>query len=144
MKETILLFGFSKERQGKLMRALLPLKMKIKGVGQEELWKPLGAHVGLIPPEAEEGQPESVSSQPKTRAGRREGDSRIQELGDEMLVMAGLTSTRIDAVLGALRKGKAGPIPYKAVLTESNQQWNAFELLEELKKEHERFTATEP
>ena len=131
MRETILLFGFSKERQSKLMRALLPLKMRIKRIEQEQLGQPLGVLAGQQPAEEKQSQGKAA-----------EGCG--QALGDEMLVMAGLTSARVDAVLAALRKGKAGPIPYKAVLTETNQQWNAWELLEELKQEHARFTEPYP
>ena len=141
MRETILLFGFSKERQSKLMRALLPLKMRIKRIEQEQLGQPLGVLAGQQP--AEEKQSSEKGAEEKQSQGKA-AEGCGQALGDEMLVMAGLTSARVDAVLAALRKGKAGPIPYKAVLTETNQQWNAWELLEELKQEHARFTEPYP
>lgn len=131
MKESILLFGFSGERQRKVVRALLPLKIKIKKVEPQELSMPLGVLAGLAPADA------ALSQEPVPQREQ-------WELGDEMLVMAGLGSTRVDAVLMALRRGKAGPVPYKAVLTEANQQWNAHELLLELKKEHARFSAETP
>ncbi len=141
MRETILLFGFSKERQSKLMRALLPLKMRIKRIEQDQLGQPLGVLAGQQP--AEEKQSSEKGAEEKQSQGKA-AEGCGQALGDEMLVMAGLTSARVDAVLAALRKGKAGPIPYKAVLTETNQQWNAWELLEELKQEHARFTEPYP
>ncbi len=141
MRETILLFGFSKERQSKLMRALLPLKMRIKRIEQDQLGQPLGVLAGQQP--AEEKQSSEKGAEEKQSQGMA-AEGCGQALGDEMLVMAGLTSARVDAVLAALRKGKAGPIPYKAVLTETNQQWNAWELLEELKQEHARFTEPYP
>ncbi|MCI8896125.1 MAG: DUF3783 domain-containing protein [Lachnospiraceae bacterium] len=141
MRETILLFGFSKERQSKLMRALLPLKMRIKRIEQDQLGQPLGVLAGQQP--AEEKQSSEKGAEEKQSQGKA-AEGCGQALGDEMLVMAGLTSARVDAVLAALRKGKTGPIPYKAVLTETNQQWNAWELLEELKQEHARFTEPYP
>ncbi len=141
MRETILLFGFSKERQSKLMRALLPLKMRIKRIEQDQLGQPLGVLAGQQP--AEEKQSSEKGAEEKQSQGKA-AEGCGQALGDEMLVMAGLTSARVDAVLAALRKGKTGPIPYKAVLTETNQQWNAWVLLEELKQEHARFTEPYP
>lgn len=151
MRETILLFGFSKERQSKLMRALLPLKMRIKRIEQDQLGQPLGVLAGQQPAEekqsSEKGEEEKQSQGKGAEEKQSQGKAAEgcgQALGDEMLVMAGLTSARVDAVLAALRKGKTGPIPYKAVLTETNQQWNAWELLEELKQEHARFTEPYP
>lgn len=54
----------------------------------------------------------------------------------EMMVMAGLTSKQVDTVILALRKTGAGRIDYKAVLTPTNQSWNALTLYGELAKEH--------
>lgn len=124
MKESILLFGFSGERQRKVVRALLPLKIKIRKVEPQELLQPLGVLAGSAPDAAPYQEP-AMETLPK--------------LEDEMLVLAGLGSARVDAVLMALRRGKVGPVPYKAVLTEANQQWNAQELLLELKKEHDLY-----
>ena len=55
-----------------------------------------------------------------------------------MMLMAGLSNTQVDLVLKAIRKSGAGPIPYKAVLTASNQEWNARKLFAEIKAEHEQ------
>ena len=55
-----------------------------------------------------------------------------------MIVFSGLTNAQLDYALSAIRRSDAGFIPYKAVLTMANQNWNAFELLEELKKEHKK------
>lgn len=120
MREAILLFHFTgMDRRNKLMRALLPLRLRIKEIAEEDFGKPIGY-----------------------LAGNRDIDSledagRKQEVPGEMLVMAGLSGQRIDQVLKAIRKSGIS-IPYKAVLTASNQNWNAGELYEELKKEHER------
>lgn len=53
------------------------------------------------------------------------------------LVMAGLASGRVDAVIYALRKGGVGRVDYKAVLTPVNQFWDAIKLYEEIAREHE-------
>ena len=121
MKETILLFHFSdKSRKNKLARALLPLRMKIREVAKEDYLQPVGYLAGNkeIPPSEESYQGE--------------------ELDGEMMLMAGLSNTQVDLVLKAIRKSGAGPIPYKAALTASNQEWNARKLFAEIKAEHEQ------
>lgn len=144
MKETLLLLGFSKERQSKLVRALLPLKMRIRRVEPDQYEEPLGALVGLEPTEGEKTQPGQDNETMPMGDEEQSTTKQTQPMEDEMLVMAGLSDRRVDAVLGALRKGKVGPIPYKAVLTAANQSWNGYELLAELKKEHARFTGETP
>lgn len=60
-----------------------------------------------------------------------------KELDGKMMVFAGLSGGRLDKVISLLRANPAcGKIPYKAILTDTNQSWNAFALLEELKMEH--------
>lgn len=123
MKETILLFQFDKARQQKLLRCLLPLKIRVKSVEACDFGKPIGYLAGIR--ELENAGPETG------------GEQEEQALSDEMLVMAGLTSPQIDQVLTAIRRSGIGFIPYKAVLTATNQSWDAFALLAELKREHE-------
>ena len=66
-----------------------------------------------------------------------------EELEKEMMVMAGLSSGRIDAVLMALRRSKSGRIDYKAVLTPTNSQWNSLTLYRELSREHAAMSGQE-
>lgn len=120
MKPSILLFQISKPQSVKLIRALLPLKIKIKKIRTEE-------HILPIKNLIDSGK-NTISDSSKIPA----------ELSDPMIVFAGLTNAQLDYALAAIRKAGAGPIPYKAVITPSNQDWNAFELLEELKIEHEK------
>lgn len=139
MRETILLFHFTdKDRRNKLMRALLPLRMKVKEILPEDYGKQMGYLAGLkefttqeekdfVKQLQTEGQPhmEDISAQ-----------NPSQEFPGEMMVMAGLGGGRIDQVLRAVRKSGIS-VPYKAVLTAANQTWNAWELFAEIKKEHE-------
>ena len=62
---------------------------------------------------------------------------------DEMAVMAGFTSSQVDAFIYALRKKGVGRIDYKAVLTSTNQNWNSVTLFHEIKKEHEAMSGIE-
>lgn len=120
VKETILLYGFKDgERLLKVKKALLLLGMRMKTVAPSEYSQPVGYLAGIkeIPP----------SSIPY------EGP----EFEKEMLVMGGLTSARIDAVIQILRKTGVGRIDYKAVVTPTNQVWDALRLYEEIAREHE-------
>lgn len=120
MKETILLYGFQDgERLTKTKKALLPLEMRIKQVQPCDYSQPVGYMAGL-----------------KEIPG---ADSPYEgpEFEKEMMVMAGLLSKRVDAVIYALRKAGVGRIDYKAVLTPTNQLWDALKLYEEIAREHE-------
>ncbi len=121
MREVILLFNFNdREKRNKVTRALFPLRIKIKEIEKKDYLNPMGYLAGN-----------------KELAGVEEVYTG-EELEGEMLVMAGLSSVRMDQVLKALRKSGAGSIPYKASLTPINQHWNVVKLFEEIKEEHER------
>lgn len=121
MREVILLFNFTdREKRNKVTRALFPLRMKIKEIEKKDYLNPIGYLAG----NKEQSRVEEVYTG--------------EELEGEMLVMAGLSSVRMDQVLKALRKSGAGSIPYKASLTPTNQHWNVVKLFEEIKEEHER------
>lgn len=51
-----------------------------------------------------------------------------------LLVLCGLKNNRIDRLLEALRKAEID-IPHKAVLTQTNANWNALQLAYELERE---------
>lgn len=60
-----------------------------------------------------------------------------QELDGQMMVFAGLAEEKLGGLLSLLRANpQCGRIPYKAVLTDTNKEWNAYVLMEELKREH--------
>ncbi|HIS25965.1 MAG TPA: DUF3783 domain-containing protein [Candidatus Pullilachnospira intestinigallinarum] len=124
MKETILLFHIEDPgRLSAIRRALLPLKLRVKVISPEDYCQPVGYLAG------------ASDIAPVSRTGEQE------EFSEEMMVMAWLPSRRVDQVLGALRRHGIGRINYKAVLTPENQRWDCRQLYEELKKEHEAFTA---
>ncbi len=121
MRETILLFHFSdKDRRNKLTRALLPLGMKIREVVREDYLQPAGYLAGN----------KEILPVDEIYTG--------EELAGEMILMAGLSNSRVDGVLKAIRKSGIGPVPYKAVLTPANQEWNVIKLFQEIKSEHEQ------
>lgn len=139
MRETILLFHFTdKDRRNKLMRALLPLRMKVREIQPKEYGRQMGYLAGLkefaLQQDKDFAEELQTGGQPHIEDISRQNPS--QEFPGEMMVMAGLEGGRIDQVLRAVRKSGIS-IPYKAVLTPANQTWNAWELFAEIKKEHE-------
>lgn len=120
MKPTILVFNFAdKTRYNRFIKAVLPLKAKIKKVGREDYLQPIGYLVGKkdIDPVEE----------------KYEGP----ELDDEMLLISDFTDMKLNQLLLSLKKS-AVRINLKAVLTQNNQKWNPVQLYEQLAKEHEQ------
>ena len=56
---------------------------------------------------------------------------------DPMMIFAGLSEMTLDRVLTGLRAQQIR-IPYKAILTPTNQHWTPEECFIEIKKEHEQ------
>ncbi|MCI5584033.1 MAG: DUF3783 domain-containing protein [Lachnospiraceae bacterium] len=134
MRECILLFQFEQARQKKLVAQLMMAKFRVKVVSPEEMELPVGYLAGNKELLQEEARQEAEI---RGQAGQAGEAGALKPLDGEMLVMAGVTSGRLNMVLQAIRKAGIGSVPYKAVITETNQTWKAKDLLEELKKEHE-------
>lgn len=119
MKETVLLFNLP-DRKARLQveKALFPLHVRLRSVPRADYNQPLGVLAGLkdLPP----------------AEGTYEGD----ELPDTMFVFAFLGDGRLNQILSALRRCGAGPFPYKAILTPTNQYWTAHECFREIAEEH--------
>ncbi len=60
-----------------------------------------------------------------------------EPITENMLVFCGVNGALLNQVLEILRLSKLPPIPYKAVLTTDNKDWNSKQLFEELCKEKE-------
>lgn len=97
------------------------LRIQVKTVSPEEYGKPIGALCSL-----EGAYPAEMPD-----AG---------DFTDEMLVLCGLSSNTLDALLSMLRT-KHVPIALKAVVTEENARWSSLRLHEELAREHEAMRA---
>lgn len=120
MREIVLLYGFhDKDRLLKVKKALLLLGIRLKEVEAADYSQAVGYMAG-------------VKEIPKAEK-EYEGEAFEKEL----MVMAGLSSGKVDDVLRALRKSGAGPIHYKAVLTPTNQFWDGVKLYGEIAREHE-------
>ena len=58
----------------------------------------------------------------------------------EMLLMRGLSSSQVDALLAGLKTSGLAPVPLKAVMTPFNADWDSLKLNMELTQEHTRIT----
>ena len=57
-----------------------------------------------------------------------------------MIVFVNLPGSRLDTILAGMRRNKIGPIPHKAILTQTNQHWNVLQCFKEIDAEHKAMT----
>lgn len=125
MKETILLFNIQDRQKAlKIEMALFPLHVRLRRIKPEDYGHTLGYLAGLREAESE-------------TAAEPAGLSAFPELDSEMIVFAFFEDNRLNQALAALRKSGAGPFPYKAILTPTNQNWTPRECFDEIRREHE-------
>ena len=123
MKKQILLYNIKdKKRELDIRKVLMPLRIPIKMIPNEDFSHPLGYLIGL-----EESKPSEQSA-------------NDYQFDDEMMVMAGFTGYDIDQVIRGFHKRRIATIPLKAILTPHNQDWNSYKLYENLKEEHEKMS----
>lgn len=115
--EMALLYNFTNGDQTRKVRsALLCMGVRSKLVEADDYFQPIGVVLGQA-----ERLEEGVGA----------------DFTEEMLVLYRFSSRRIDELLTRLRRVGAKPIPYKALVTDSNIHWSGAQLIEELKQEHE-------
>ena len=74
-------------------------------------------------------------------AGRGEPGEAAAPLPEAMLVFCGLGEALLNQVLEVIRVAQLPPIPLKAVLTQTNREWDTFQLHQELLQEREAIAA---
>ena len=155
MRETVLLINFQDPaRLRQVKQALLPLGLRLRTVEEEEWGRPVGALAAGAPEgkrslavgqessagqEAADGQDPEAGREPSAGKGPEAVREPADSLEGELLVFAGFFGGTLDRVLAALRK-KGLRIPYKAVLTASNQDWTVRQLHREIQAEHAAMT----
>lgn len=122
-KEMVLLYNIDKEKERKIKSVLLLMKVRVKTVAPEQFLEKIGTLTGMI---KEEENKQEIT------------DEKNSDFTDEMLVMSGFSNARLDTFLQMMRKKKIEKVALKAVVTPHNYQWNAYQLHEELVKEHEK------
>lgn len=122
--EQVLLYGIKDiEKERKIKSILIRMGVKIRNISTDLCGEKVGYLAGIKGFE--------LSS---------DTDSTREPVQEEMLIMKGFTGTRLDTLLKEMRKANAR-VNLKAIVTEHNQQWNLWELYEELKKEHEAMSS---
>ena len=124
-KETALLFCLKPEKRESVCRVLDSFGAKAVIAGPEDSSQTLGALLGM------EGFPRHEGSE--TPEAAPSGD------GNEIIVFSGFERSRLDALIARLKSAGAS-VPYKAVLTASNQGWTMAHLLGEIAAEHNFFS----
>ncbi len=122
--ELVLLYGLQEDSEkGETVQKILKrLRMPCRILPDEMLGETLGYAAGL--------PGVSASASPYTGEG----------LGEEVLLMSGLSDSRLNELLAALREGRVS-IRLKAVITPNNRGWKLFDLFRELIEEHETIGA---
>ena len=67
--------------------------------------------------------------------GKGDAAEAGEAIPESMLVFCNMSSALLNQVLEVIRVAKLPPIPLKAILTETNQEWNSLQLVEELRRE---------
>ena len=116
---TVLLYNCSGPEFSKLRQIFAMLRLRMRAVNPDQY------HLTLT--ELADGKGETGEAQ--------------EPIQESMLVFCGLGDAFLNQVLQVIRVAKLPPIPLKAVLTASNQEWTTRQLREELLKEREAIAA---
>ena len=117
---TILMYNCSGPEFSRLRQIFAMLRLRMRPVGPERY------HLTLRELANGEGEASEQAEEP---------------IPEAMLVFCGLGDALLHQVLEVIRLAKLPPIPLKAVLTASNQEWTTRQLWEELLKEREAIAA---
>ncbi len=112
----------------KLKGVLVRMGVRIKNIQPEQVMQQVGYLAGVDG--YQEAETPEIPEQPEV----------IPVMDNEMMVMRGFSSRRMDELLLNLRKAGVPKIALKAVVTESNCGWTFYHLYEEIKEEHERMS----
>ena len=119
---TILMYECSGPEYSKLRQIFAMLRLRMRPVTPDKY------HLTLA--ELADGKGEPL-----------EDASDVKPVPERMLVFCGLNQVLLAQVLEVIRLAKLPPIPLKAVLTATNQEWTTRQLREELLKEREAIAA---
>ena len=117
MTPILLTYHIAPAKLAKIQVLCLRLGIRVRAVPPEEYGVPLAALAGL-----EDAGTYSVPE---------------ETFSDEMLVMANFRPGMMDAFLNGFRQSRIPPVPLKAMLTETNAQWNSVALHSAIAEEHE-------
>lgn len=121
MRETVLLINFQDAKQlREIKMILLSMKIKMKTVEKKDYLQKIGYLAGLKDMEAVQEVYDG------------------EELEKEVMIFANLREAQLEQILYRIRKNGVKKVDYKAILTDTNKDWNVPQLYEELAGEHEK------
>lgn len=160
-----LVLYYNPESSSKVMKlkgVLVRMGVRIRNVAPEQVLESVGALAGIsgykcaekqvaqetapdAPRNAVQAEPvQESNADQKLQIGKTEQNASVfPVIQEEMLVMHGFTSRRIDELLMRLRKAGVPKVELKAIVTETNAGWSFYHLYEEIKEEHERMKQME-
>ena len=123
MGPVILLYNLGAERpEGSALRKILfSMGLPARTVHKAQLGEKIGVLAGLPGYDAPAESVDTSDQSPNS--------------DEHLMVMCGITNDQLDQLLAEMRQAKIR-IPYKAMLTETNRDFTASELLTEIMKEH--------
>lgn len=112
----ILMYNLDNPRKLKILMICGQLKIKAHSVAVSDYAQPIGALAGL----------------------RNRTDAVYSGAGfpEEMLLMANFSGALLNSFLNAMRQNRLPGIPLKAVLTDTNADWDSVRLHDEILREH--------
>lgn len=113
----LLVYNMSEDQLAKVRLSAMRLKIRLRPVAPQECTLPL---ISLL--DAPKAAQSTVAMSP---------------FDGEMLVMANFPAGMLQAFLTAMRRAGAHPVALKAVLTQTNAQWDSVRLHDELLAEHQ-------
>lgn len=147
-RETVLYYNpEASSKVVKLKGVLVRMGIRIRNVTPEQFDETVGALAGISGFEKENQNKEQLvrnlqeqRQEPSQDQNQDQNQDQHPMIQDEVLVMHGFTSRRIDELLAAFRKAGVAKVELKAIVTETNAHWTFYHLYEEIKEEHERMT----
>lgn len=126
MKSVVLCYHLKGTPKGKKIGMIFGfLGYQVRHVKEEEYGRALGELVGIYPADGESGE---QPAQKPEKEGRR-------DFPEEMLVIHAATGDMLDRALFLMKKEKVR-VELKAMVTETNRDWDTYALYEEIKREH--------
>lgn len=123
MKELVLYYTPEDRPHAPLVRGVLSqMHIRIKNLTLERCVQKIGYLAGMEGFEKREVSPGYEKYAPA--------------MEQELLVFCGLTEERLEELLANLKKAGVPPIPLKAIVTDTNAEWTAYQLYGQLQEEH--------
>lgn len=119
VKPTILLYSVPADIHRAIAEIGLTIGIDCKKIARARFNQKLGCHIGA---------PGYMQT-----AERYEG----QELPSPMILFSGLSDRMLDSFLAAYKQAGLPEMPYRAIVTKYNINWNALDLFQELVQERE-------